>query len=123
MSARRHFRSVARLLLLALLASTTAPLLAQGLARSAGVALAADICTTARTADGGMPAPVQHGGAHCLLCCAHAGGAVPASVASVPVFGFVAGRARLAPMSECRGDASDVRPEARAPPGDHCPYA
>ncbi|MBT9515634.1 MAG: DUF2946 family protein [Methyloversatilis discipulorum] len=123
MSARRHLRIVARLLLLALLALPAVPVLAQGLARSAGLALAADICTGARAADDGMPAPVQHGGAHCPLCCTHAGGAIPASATLAPAFGSSPGRERLAPTSECGSDERGMRPEARAPPGSHCPSA
>jgi len=116
-------RVVARLLLLALLALPAVPVLAQGLARSAGIALAADICTGARAADDGMPAPVQHGGAHCQLCGTHAGGAVPVRAMPALVFGSRPGRERLAPTSECGGDERGMRPEARAPPGAHRPSA
>lgn len=123
MSTRRHFRVIARLLLLALLASPAVPALAQVLARSAGVALATDICTSARTTEDGAPVPVQHGGAHCLLCCGHAGGAVPAGTTWALAFDFSAEQARLVPTSECGSDERGMRPEARAPPGSHCPSA
>jgi hypothetical protein len=120
-SSRRHFRLIARLLLLALLASPAVPALAQVLARSAGVALATDVCTRARATEDGTPVPVQHGGAHCLLCCGHAGGAVAAGTTWALTFDFSAERVRLVSSSEYGNDERGMRPEARAPPAAHRP--
>lgn len=116
MSAAPHVRLVARLLLAALLALPATPVLAQLLARSAGVALAADVCSVARPGDDGVPAPLQHAGAHCHWCCP-LGDALPAVRFATPTVAFADGQANPPPAKERRSDACGMRPEARAPPG------
>jgi hypothetical protein len=115
-SAAPHVRLVARLLLAALLALPATPVLAQLLARSAGVALAADVCSVARPGDDGVPAPLQHAGAHCHWCCP-LGDALPAVRFATPTVAFADGQANPPPAGERRSDACGMRPEARAPPG------